>query len=99
MKRIQRKRVKGWKMPPGCKYVGRPTIWGNPYKAPTFNRDSAVAAFRAHMNFRLSHPQNREYWRGELEKLRGHDLACFCPIDLACHADVLLELLEATKPQ
>lgn len=29
--RIQRKRTKGWRMPPGSVYVGRPTIWGNPF--------------------------------------------------------------------
>jgi hypothetical protein len=29
--RIQRKRVKGWRMPPGAVYVGRPTRWGNPF--------------------------------------------------------------------
>lgn len=27
-KRIQRKRTKGWRMPPGAVYVGRPTKWG-----------------------------------------------------------------------
>lgn len=32
MKRVQRKRTKGWKMPDNCKYVGRPTAWGNPFK-------------------------------------------------------------------
>jgi hypothetical protein len=30
-KRIQRKREKGWRMPPGAVYVGRPTVWGNPF--------------------------------------------------------------------
>lgn len=25
-------------------------------------------------------------------ELRGHDLSCWCPLDLACHADVLLEI-------
>lgn len=30
--------------------------------------------------------------------LRGHDLACWCPLDQPCHADVLLELAnEETK--
>ena len=29
--RIQRKRTKGWRMPEGAIYVGRPTKWGNPY--------------------------------------------------------------------
>lgn len=29
--RIQRKRTKGWTMPEGAVYVGRPTKWGNPF--------------------------------------------------------------------
>lgn len=29
--RIQRRRVKGWRMPVGAVYVGRPTKWGNPW--------------------------------------------------------------------
>lgn len=29
--RIQRKRSKGWKSPPNTVYVGRPTMWGNPF--------------------------------------------------------------------
>lgn len=29
--RIQRKRSKGWRMPEGAVYVGRPTKWGNPF--------------------------------------------------------------------
>ena len=32
-RRIQRKRTKGWQMPDGAVYVGRPTKWGNPWKA------------------------------------------------------------------
>lgn len=31
-KRIQRKREKGWVMPDGAVYVGRPTRWGNRYR-------------------------------------------------------------------
>jgi hypothetical protein len=31
-KRIQRKRTKGWKMPPNTIYVGRGSKWGNPFK-------------------------------------------------------------------
>lgn len=29
----------------------------------------------------------------DLAPLRGHDLACWCPLDQPCHADVLLEML------
>lgn len=30
-KRIQRKRTRGYKTPAGAIYVGRPTVWGNPF--------------------------------------------------------------------
>lgn len=30
-KRIQRKRIKGWKMPKNTVYVGRPGYYGNPF--------------------------------------------------------------------
>ena len=30
-KRIQRKRTRGWRMPEGAVYVGRGSIWGNPF--------------------------------------------------------------------
>jgi len=29
------------------------------------------------------------------EILRGHDLACWCPLDQPCHADRLLEVANA----
>lgn len=31
--RLQRRRAKGWRMPRGAVYVGRPTKWGNPFTA------------------------------------------------------------------
>ena len=38
MKRIQRKRSKGWKMPENCKYVGRPGPWGNIFQVVEMER-------------------------------------------------------------
>lgn len=38
-------------------------------------------------------PLNREFYLGEL---RGKNLACWCPLDQPCHADVLLDL--ANRP-
>lgn len=32
-KRIQRKRTRNWRMPKNAVYVGRPTKWGNPFRA------------------------------------------------------------------
>jgi hypothetical protein len=31
--RIQRRRTRGWRMPEGAVYVGRPTKFGNPFRA------------------------------------------------------------------
>ena len=33
-----------------------------------------------------------------LPELQGKNLACWCPLDQPCHADVLLELAEASLP-
>src|SRR5687768_11641684 len=41
--RIQRKRTKGWTMPPNAVYVGRPTAWGNPFKLGECYRRVLVA--------------------------------------------------------
>lgn len=30
-RRLQRRRRRGWRIPDGAVYVGRPTIWGNPF--------------------------------------------------------------------
>jgi hypothetical protein len=38
---------------------------------------------------------NHDYLMRWLAPLRGHDLACWCPLDQPCHADVLLELANA----
>src|ERR1700757_426939 len=105
--RIQRKRTKGWKMPENAVYVGRPTKWGNPYKlgdfvhrGPSFSgRDEYLAtpglvveAYRKWM----FHAQRSE---GLITELRGKDLACWCPLDQPCHADVLLELANKSEEQ
>lgn len=31
--RVQRQRTRGWRMPEGAVYVGRPTVFGNPFQA------------------------------------------------------------------
>lgn len=40
--RIQRKRTKGWQMPEGAIYVGRPTKWGNPFRVTTSSRTAGT---------------------------------------------------------
>ena len=44
-KRIQRQRTKGWRMPEGTVYVGRPGVWGNPYDVKRYGLDLCIALF------------------------------------------------------
>jgi hypothetical protein len=113
-RRIQRKRTKGWKMPPNTVYVGRPTRLGNPF---SIRKDVAIppnpepmwavvyqgkvlvrwdtkllAAADAVDRYRMWRKErNEDYEIRQL--LRGKEfIACWCPLDQPCHADVLLEI-------
>jgi Domain of unknown function (DUF4326) len=83
--RFQRSRRKGAHLPAGVVVVTRPTKWGNPHPL-ALGRPEAVRRYRADLlSGRLA--VTVEDVRGEL---RGRDLACYCPLDEPCHADVLL---------
>ena len=89
MKRIQRKRSKGWKMPKDAVYVGRPTKYGNPYRMEIDgSREEVVGKYRVWLAEKLEENQNF------LDPLKGKDLACWCPLNKPCHADVILEYLK-----
>ena len=93
-RRIQRRRIKGWKMPEGAVYVGRPGGWGNPYPWRSLGRKEAARRYRESM----LHPTEDWAWRfWNLHKLHGKDLVCWCPLDKPCHADVLLELADSYR--
>lgn len=96
-KRIQRKRTRGWKMPPNTIYVGRPTKFGNPWvigqhvgpASTPMTRQEAIDNYR---KFVIANAQGPERYRLALYELRGKNLACWCPLGQPCHADVLLEI-------
>jgi hypothetical protein len=104
-KRIQRKRVKGWRLPENAMSVTRPGRYGNPFKIGERVEDDAVPSgywlidaahclelFENHVNAELI---DDPHW---LEPLRGKDLACFCKLDAPCHADILLRLANESAP-
>lgn len=83
--RIQRQRSKGWKMPEDAVYVGRPGKWGNPFFVGHDGVTDRAHAVRLYREFAAID-------RADIGELRGKNLACWCPLDEPCHADVLLEL-------
>lgn len=96
--RIQRKRVKGWRIPEGVVYVGRPSVWGNPFRPHTdydeegkfkYDKEICLDMFQDYCAGRL---MDEPEW---LTPLRGKDLACWCKAGAPCHADILLKLANA----
>lgn len=139
--RIQRKRTKGWRMPEGAIYVGRPSAFGNPavieldrsirnavnpwhlwagdigpglgwFVTQAEARGAAVRFFREWLATTDGvvrpkgqfQPPTHAYvshhgtLHARLSELAGRDLACWCPLDQPCHADVLLQIANEETP-
>lgn len=119
-KRIQRKCTKGWRMPEGAVYVGRPGRWGNPYRViggtvfgpPRPIEGGDLVAYSTHAPAEDAVAEAVRKYRRDIDcairsrlttdeiraRLAGRDLACWCPLSSPCHADVLLEIANATPP-
>jgi Domain of unknown function (DUF4326) len=94
-------------MPYNTISVTRPGKWGNPYFPgcglgfgnfdanmhpvhwPLATVEDMVRHFREHI--RLMKRDDPKRFDELIEPLRGKNLACFCPLDQPCHADVWLE--------
>ncbi len=114
-KRIQRKRTKGWRMPPNTVYVGRGSKWGNQfYVDPEHTLDThnppdhiggIFACKTAKEAVRKFKQTNIGTWGIKCDfrietikkELKGKNLACWCPLDQPCHADILLEIANNPK--
>lgn len=110
--RIQRRRTKGWRMPPGAINCGRPSKWGNQYRIGDVVQDfnptdicrttrlaTATDCYNAHrtlFQYALRGP-GRRFVCEALDEIRGKDLACFCSPCQPCHADTLLILANAPR--
>lgn len=69
----------------GFVYIGRPSIWGNPF---VIGRDGTRAeVIEKYRTYVLGEPVLMH----TLHKLRGKRLGCWCAPQ-ACHGDVLAEL-------
>ena len=94
--RICRSRKKGARLPEGAIYIGRPTIWGNPFMG-RWGHARSVILHREWLRGRigaLTLEQNMHFCPAEIDaldrlrgrvltslhRLAGHDLACWCPL-------------------
>ena len=104
-KRIQRRRVKGWRMPENSVYVGRPTKFGNPFgwRAGLSEGYSEEQCKRIVVNFYKDWILGKEHFNpivyGQPPKidiikkeLKDKNLSCWCKEGEPCHADILLKI-------
>ena len=91
-KRIQCNSKTCWNLPVNAVYVGRPSIWGNPYKIGIDgNREEVISKYKAYLQDKLK--LNPAF----LDSLKEKDLACWCSLNQSCHVDIILEFLEKQK--
>ena len=68
-------------------YIGRPSKWGNPYQIGVHGtREEVIQKYREMI-------LGNKKLLSALPELQGKTLGCWCS-PLACHGDVLVELLE-----
>lgn len=70
-------------------YIGRPSVWGNPYHIGIDGtRREVIAKYEDWI-------KTRPELLARLPELKGKALGCFCS-PLPCHGDVLARLAEST---
>ena len=97
-KRIARRRTAGWRMPSNAVYVGRPAIFGNPFRTATAFRRWLIEDYIIEPGHDWDVlDRRRADIFASLGKLTGRDLVCWCREGDPCHADTLLELANITN--
>lgn len=112
-KRVQLSRRKGWRMPPNTIKVDRTTRWGNPFVVGVHGTradcvrwlELTLAGFLV-LGFRKDEDGQyvtdkadsyRKMVKRDRRLLIGKNLACWCPADQPCHADILLRVAEKAR--
>jgi hypothetical protein len=102
--RIQRRRVRGWRLPAGARIVDRTTRFGNPFtiadaeaEGYTYPQLACVELHAAWLDGEgpsvyvvKGRRFDRNWVLAHLPELRGLELACPCPPGTPCHADTLI---------
>jgi hypothetical protein len=106
--RIQMRRAKGWRKPPGVVVVARGTDWGNPFRVGSVvtldgpglpdGLPPITVGRRLAVELYRAYVTDRG-WVGQIRaELAGKDLGCWCSPDQPCHADVLLQIANEADP-
>lgn len=104
--RIQLSRKKGWRMPPNTVKVDRTTKWGNPFIVGKHGtRAECVDLFAKMLSGYIcvstsnvtAQLKYRKIVLRDRWELQGKNLACWCPPNAKCHADILLKMKQPQR--
>lgn len=85
---IVMRRQRGKPLPPNTVYVGRPTVYGNPFViGKDGDREQVIERFA----YWISRAEQVDLVNRVRRELAGKNLACWCAPE-RCHADVLLRI-------
>ena len=76
------------KAPKGSIYIGRPSLFGNPFTIDRPNGLDRATVIEMYERYLVQHPDVVEMAKLQLKR---HDLLCFCAPQ-ACHGDILLRI-------
>lgn len=112
-KRIQRRRVKGWRAPPGTVHASRPSLFGNPFSS-RLPRAEQLRLYRLFVRRRwpelnkagvgvggmmMLHVLHRQM-REHLHLIRAaRFVSCYCKLEDACHVDILIAWALREEPK
>lgn len=66
-------------------YIGRPSIWGNPFViGKDGTRDQVIDKYEQYL-------LSNEKLMSQIHKLKGKILGCFCRPAFKCHGDILVK--------
>lgn len=80
-------------------YIGRGSIWGNPYSHKTgtlakFIVPTRKESIEKYEEYLLNNPELMR----RLPELKGKILGCFCKPNKSCHGDILMKYANKSKP-
>jgi len=71
-------------------YIGRPSLFGNPYVIGTHGkRKEVIEKYRSYFNHRI---EKDPIFKEAVLKLKDKKLGCFCSPQI-CHGDIIAEYL------
>jgi hypothetical protein len=72
-------------------YIGRPSIFGNPFTiGKDGDRSEVIEKFKEYFYNKIVSDKN---FNLEIKKLKGKVLGCFCKPQF-CHGDIIIQFLE-----